>query len=108
MVLPPFSVWMTVWHSFDSLRAHLAHFASPVMVTLSFAANVRKPVTADNNATPAINANDFFITRSFWLGLLSSALADIESTAPNRRRSKELAGKIRGFLLITGRISCPA
>src|SRR6266545_4005526 len=43
------------------------------MVTFWSTANVRTAVTADNNATPAINANDFFIARSFPLGLLSSA-----------------------------------
>src|SRR5437764_563966 len=31
---------MTFWHSLVSLRAHLAHFPSPVMVTLSPAARV--------------------------------------------------------------------
>src|ERR1051325_4598452 len=69
---------MTFWHSLVSFKAHLAHLPSPVIVTLSPAAKVRIVVAANNNtATPATNANDFFILGSFRLVSFSSAPADI-------------------------------
>src|SRR5881396_2931051 len=65
---------MTFWHSLVSLRAHLAHLPSPVMVMLSSAARVRTVTAANHTATtPATNANDFFIVHSFPLGLRASA-----------------------------------
>src|SRR3989442_1528896 len=86
---------MTFWHSLVSFKAHLAHLPSPVIVMLSPAARVRTVAAANNNtATPATNANDFFIFRSFWLGLRSSALADIKSTILNWQCSNELQAKI--------------
>src|SRR5258708_35268349 len=52
---------MTVWHSLPSFNAHLAHLASPVMVSAS-AAKVRTAVAAKNSAAMhATEANDFFI-----------------------------------------------
>src|SRR6059058_2199382 len=85
---------MTFWHSLVSFKAHLAHLPSPVIVMLSPAARVRTVAAANNNtATPAANANDFFIVRSFWLGLLSSALADNESTILKLAVFKRVTGK---------------
>src|SRR6266699_4197277 len=85
---------MTFWHSVVSFKAHVAHLPSPVIVMLSPAARVRTVAAANNNtATPAANANDFFIVRSFWLGLLSSAPADIKSTNLHWAVFKRVIGK---------------
>src|SRR5436309_14648087 len=78
---------MTFWHSLVSFNAHFAHFPSPVMVTEYSAATVRAAAALKNNATPATNANDFFMVRSFRLGLVS-AIADWLLTALRRRCSK--------------------
>src|SRR6185436_19105663 len=92
--LPSFSVWMTFWHSLVSFKAHLAHLPSPVIVTVSPAARVRTVAEANNNATTlATNANDFFIVRSFCLGLLSSAPADIRLTTLELSAFKRVIGK---------------
>src|SRR6266487_2922947 len=86
---------MTFWHSLVSFKAHLAHLPSPLIVMLSSAARVRSVTPANNNAaTLATNANDFFIVRFLWLGLLLSALADIKSTNLNRGCSNQLSSKI--------------
>src|ERR1051325_6058856 len=85
---------MTFWHSLVSFKAHLAHLPSPVIVMRSSAANVFTVTAANNNAaTPATNANDLFIVRSFWLCLLLSAPADIKSTNLNWLCSNEFLGK---------------
>src|SRR5206468_12192632 len=85
---------MTFWHSLVSFKAHLAHLPSPVIVMLSPAARVRTVAAAHNNtATPAANANDFFIVRSSWLGSLSSAPAHHESTILKLAASQRLTGK---------------
>src|ERR1043166_8999994 len=80
---------MTFWHSLASFKAHLAHLPSPVMVTFSSAAKVRTDTSAANNtAIPATNANDFFILRSFPLGLCQHPLTS-HWTLPKPWRSKE-------------------